>query len=98
MFQNLGKLGKRHRWLVGQMRREVHQTLRGVGNDALGFIRADPGFTPRGTGPGSILGAQESRIVKLKSGAKVVRANRATHARASEHGAAPHEIRARTKP
>lgn len=95
MITNIGRISRRHKWLVGQIRQGIVQTLQGAGNDAVSFMQADPGFKPYGTGPGTALGSVTKTLVRLKSGAKLILRNTARHAAWLEHGTPPHFIRPR---
>ena len=95
MITNLGRIRRRHKWLLGQMRQGIDMSLRDMGNDAVDFMAASPGFNAHGRGPGTALGSVTKRVMRLKSGAKMVFRNTAKHAVWLEKGTPPHLIKAR---
>ncbi len=93
MIKNLSAVGRRHKWLIGQMRQGIDQALQGAGSDAVSFMRQSPGFNSHGSGPGTVLGSVKRKVLRLRSGAKLIVSSTSKLAFWMEHGTRPHFIR-----
>lgn len=93
MIKNLSAVRRRHKWLTGQMRQGIDQALVGAGSDAVSFMQQSPGFNAHGSGPGTVLGSVRRKVLRLKSGSKLIVSSTLPRAVWMEKGTRPHFIR-----
>ena len=89
MITNLGAIRRAHAQLIRDTKAATLKASIGAANHGIRWSRSYAGYSHR---TGTLKRATRKRIVRLKSGARVILQNTAKHAHFIEHGTRPHWI------